>query len=176
MDQKEKKIKSDLIYDGKVIKVYVDEVKTPNGNNAKREIVMHNGGVCILAIVDNKIILEKQYRYAYDKVIYELPAGKLEKGEKPDVAGIRELEEETGYKASKLIDYGYMYPTCGYSNEIIYLYKAEGLVKTHTHLDQDEFIDIEYVDIDKVKKMIIDNEIVDAKSICLLSKYFLKEK
>lgn len=176
MDQKEKQIESKLVYDGKVIKLYLDKVKTPNGNEALREIVKHNGGVCLLALVDNKVILEKQYRYAYDKVLYELPAGKLEANEDSYEAGIRELEEETGYKAASLISYGCMYPTCGYSNEIIYLYKAEGLTKTKRHLDQDENIDLEYVDLETVKKMILNNEIVDAKSICLLSKYFLKEK
>lgn len=176
MDKKEKTVQSKLIYDGKVINVYEDVVKCPNGNIVKREIVKHHGGVCILAVIDEKIVLEKQYRYAYDEVLYELPAGKLEKGEDPKEAGIRELEEETGYKADDLISYGYMYPTCGYSNEIIYLYKATGLSKTKRHLDEDEFIDVVYIEKEKVKEMLLTNQIVDAKSVCLLSKYFLKEE
>lgn len=170
---KERKIKSQLIFDGKVVKLYVDDVKCPNNNISKREIVKHNGGVCILAIIDNKVILEKQYRYAYDEILYELPAGKLEENEDSYIAGLRELEEETGYKADKLISYGVMYPTCGYSNEIIYLYVASGLSKTNRNLDEDEFIDLEYIELNKVIEMINRGIIKDAKTICLISKYLL---
>ena len=173
MNFKEKQLKSNQIYDGKVVKLYVDDVICPNNNISKREIVKHNGGVCVLAIVDGKIIMEKQYRYAYDEVLYELPAGKLETNEDSYLAGLRELEEETGYKAEKLIDYGMMYPTCGYSNEIIYLYVANGLSKTQRNLDEDEFIDIEYIELSKVVDMINKGIIKDAKTICLISKYLL---
>lgn len=173
MDFKEKQIKSDLIYNGKVVKLYVDDVKCPNNNLSKREIIKHNGGVCILAIIDNKVILEKQYRYAYDEVLYELPAGKLEKNENPYDAALREFEEETGYKANTLIDYGKMYPTCGYSNEIIYMYVAKDIIKTKRHLDEDEFIEIEYVNLEEVVDMINKGIIKDAKTICLISKYIL---
>ena len=170
---KEKQVKSNKIYDGKVVNLFVDEVLTPNGNIATREIIRHNGGVCVLAIIDDKIILERQYRYAYDEILYELPAGKLEKNEDPKQAGIRELLEETGYEASDLIDYGMMYPTCGYSDEIIYLYKATSLTKKQRHLDEDEVIDIELVEINKVVEMINNGLIKDAKSICLILKYLL---
>lgn len=173
MDFKEKQIKSDLIYNGKVVKLYVDDVKCPNNNLSKREIIKHNGGVCILAIIDNKVILEKQYRYAYDEVLYELPAGKLEKNENPYDAALREFEEETGYKANTLIDYGKMYPTCGYSNEIIHMYVAKDIIKTKRHLDEDEFIEIEYVNLEEVVDMINKGIIKDAKTICLISKYIL---
>ena len=173
MNFEEKQIKSNLIYNGKVVKLYVDEVKCPNNNLSKREIIKHNGGVCVLAIIDNKVILEKQYRYAYDEVLYELPAGKLEENENPYDAAIREFEEETGYKANTLIDYGKMYPTCGYSNEIIHMYVAKDIVKTQRHLDEDEFIEIEYIELDKVIDMINKGVIKDAKTICLISKYIL---
>lgn len=176
MDFKEKQVKSELVYNGKVVKLYVDDVKCPNNNISKREIVKHNGGVCILAIVDNKVILEKQYRYAYDEVLFELPAGKLEANEDSYEAGLRELEEETGYKAERLINFGQMYPTCGYSNEIIYLYVAEGLSQSKRHLDEDEFIDLEYVELSKVVEMINEGIIKDAKTICLISKYLLANK
>ena len=176
MDFKEKTLKSNLVFDGKVIKVYNDEVKCPSGNNSTREIIRHNGGVCILAIIDNKVIMERQYRYAYDEVLYELPAGKLEKDENPIEAAAREFEEETGYKANKLIDYGMMYPTCGYSSEIIYLYVAQNIVKSHRHLDEDEVIELEYIELDKVIEMIKNNQIKDAKTIILLTKYLLNDK
>ena len=173
---KEKTINSKKIYDGKVVKLFVDEVLTCNKRKSYREIIKHNGGVCVLAVIDNKIILEKQYRYAYDEILYELPAGKLEEGEIPEVAAKRELLEETGYEANKLIDYGVMYPTCGYSNEKIYLYVADGLSKKQRNLDEDEFIDIEFVEIDKVVEMINQGIIKDAKTICLISKYLLANK
>ena len=174
MELKEKQLESKLIFDGKIVHLYEDKVMCPNGNIATREYIKHNGGVCILAIVDNKVIMERQFRYPYNEVVFELPAGKLEKGEDPYEAGIRELEEETGYKAKNLESFGVMYPSCGYSNEIIHLYKANGLTKTKRHLDIDENINIEYVDISKIKELLLDNKIVDAKTICLLSKYLLK--
>ena len=173
---KEKTIKSNKIYDGKVVKLYVDEVLTCNLQNSVREIIKHNGGVCVLAIIDNKVIMERQYRYAYDEILYELPAGKLEKNEDSKEAGKRELLEETGYEAKELIDYGKMYPTCGYSNEVIYLYVAKGLTKKERHLDEDEAIDIEFIELEKVIEMIQNGIIKDAKTICLISKYILSQK
>lgn len=176
MDKKETTLNSNLIFNGKVIKVYNDEVKCPNGNISNREVVKHLGGVCILAIIDNKVIIEKQYRYAFDEVLYELPAGKLEENENPYDAALREFEEETGYKANTLLDYGKMYPTCGYSSEIIHLYVAKDIVKTKRHLDEDEFIDIEYIELEKVVEMVNNGIIKDAKTICLISKYLLKNE
>ena len=173
MDFKEKTLKENMVFDGHVIKVFNNEVKCPSGNNSTREIIKHNGGVCILAVIDNKVIMEKQYRYAYDEVLYELPAGKLEKNENPYDAAKREFEEETGYKADELIDYGVMYPTCGYSNEIIYLYVAKGIQKSQRNLDEDEVIEIEYMELEKVTEMILNNQIKDAKTIILISKYLL---
>ena len=170
---KEKTINSKKIFDGKVVKLFVDEVLTPNNNVATREIVKHLGGVCILGIIDNKVIMEKQYRYAYDEILYELPAGKLEQGEQPLEAAKREFEEETGYKVNNIIEYGKMYPTCGYSNEIIYLFLAEGLRKSKRNLDEDEIIDLEYIEIEEVVKMIKNGIIKDAKTICLISKYLM---
>lgn len=176
MEKKEKTLKKNLIYSGKILSLYSDDVICPNGNVSKREIVRHNGGVCVLAIVDDCVILEKQYRYAYDEILYELPAGKLEKDENPYDAGLRELEEETGYKAIELIDYGVMYPTCGYSNEKIYLYVAKDIIKTKRHLDEDEVIDLEYIKIDKVIEMINNGTIKDAKTIILISKYLMNKQ
>ena len=170
-DNREITIKNNVIYDGKILSLNCDDVLCPNGIKAKREIVHHHGGVCLLAIVDNKFVFIKQFRYAYGETLYELPAGKLEKNENAYDAGKRELIEEVGLKADHLIDYGEMYPTCGYSDEKIHLYVAEGLTKTERHLDIDENIDIVYLSKEEVLEKIKNNEIKDAKSICLFLRY-----
>lgn len=172
MKKEEKTIKQNLVFDGKVLHVFNDEIEACNGIKTTREIIHHNGGVCVLAVVDNKIPLVKQFRYAYKKEIYELPAGKLEKNENPYDAGIRELEEEVGLKAESLTDCGYMYPSPGYTDEIIHLYIANNVTKTHTHFDEDENIEVNYFSLEKIMEMIANNEINDAKTICLILKYY----
>ncbi len=177
MDFKERKINSETIYDGKVVKLVKDEVLCPNGNKSYREIVRHNGGAGVLCITpDNKVLLIKQFRYAYDEMLYEIPAGKLEAGEDPKLAAIRELEEETGMKASNVELLTEMYPTCGYSAERIYIYLALDCIKTQTNLDEDEFIIEEYIDFDKALDMVNDGTIKDAKTICALMTYLIRYK
>lgn len=177
MNMREKKIDGELIFDGVVVKVEKDRVLCPNGNVSYREIVRHNGGAAILCITPNdEIILEKQFRYAYDEVIYEIPAGKLELGEDPYEAALRELEEETGKKASKLELLNVIYPTCGYSSEKIYLYLATDYVETKTHLDEDEVIEIELVPFEKAVEMINNGQIQDAKTICAITTYLIRYK
>ena len=166
----EKTIKSNIVYDGKILRLNNDDVEV-NGLKVTREIIHHHGGVCILAFVDNKVAMIKQYRYAYGEEVLELPAGKLEKGENAYQAGLRELEEEVGLKAESLTDFGEMYPSCGYTNEIIHLYKANNVSSVERHLDPDENIDIYYYTLDEVKNMISQNIIKDAKTICLVLKY-----
>ena len=170
MKKIEKTIKSNVVYDGKILRLNNDDVLA-NGKQVTREIVHHNGGVCILANVDGKIPMVRQYRYAYGMELLELPAGKIDKGEKPYNAAIRELEEEVGLKAESLEELGCMYPSCGYSNEIIYLYVAKNVTKVPRHLDADEDIDIVFYTIDEIKNMIMSGEIKDAKTICLVFKY-----
>ena len=171
MKKVEKTIKNNVVYDGIIMTVNCDDVLSANGLKVKREIVHHNGGVCILAEVDGKIAMVKQFRYAYGEEMYELPAGKLEKGENPVHAAIRELEEEVGLKAESLTDLGVMYPSCGYSNEKLYLYKANNLTKVERHLDPDECIDVYYFTLSEIVDMINNNVIKDAKTICLVFKY-----
>ena len=166
----EKTIKSNVIYDGKILRLNCDDVEA-NGLIVKREIIHHHGGVCVLAIYEGKIAMVKQYRYAYGEEMFELPAGKLEKGEDSYQAGLRELEEEVGLKAESLTDFGEMYPSCGYTNEKIHLYKANNLSKVDRHLDPDENIDVYYSSLDEVLEKIKNNEIKDAKTICLVLKY-----
>jgi ADP-ribose pyrophosphatase len=175
MDMREKKIDGEVMFDGKIIRVERDRVLCPNGNVSYREVIRHNGGAAVLCVTPNdEIILEKQFRYAYDDVLYEIPAGKLEKDEDPYEAALRELEEETGNKASKLELLNIIYPTCGYSSEKIYIYLATDYIKTKTSLDEDEVIDLELVPIEKALEMIVDGTIKDAKTICALTTYVIK--
>ena len=171
MNKEEKKISGETLFKGRVISLHNDKVLCPNGVETTREYVTHPGGVCLLMEVDGKIGLVKQFRYPYQEEILELPAGKLEKGEDPYVAGLRELEEETGYKAESLVSYGCMYPSVGYTNEIIHLYVAKNCVKTHTNFDFDEDLDLILIDKEELKEMIKTNQIKDAKTIILLTRY-----
>ena len=122
MDIREKKIDGDILFEGVIFTVCKDKVMCPNGKESYREIVKHNGGSGVLCVTnDDKVILIKQFRYAYDEVLYEIPAGKLEKGEDPKEAALREFEEETGNKALDIELLNIFYPTVGYCNEKIYI-------------------------------------------------------
>ena len=148
MDMREKKIAGEVIYDGKVVKLEKDKVLCPNGNESYREYIRHSGGSAILCINENdEVLLIKQFRYVYNEIIYEIPAGKLEKGEDPYDAALRELEEETGYKASSLESLGIIYPTCGYSNEKIHLYLAKDIKKKKIELENEEAVKPQYLKI-----------------------------
>lgn len=169
MELFEKTAEKVYIYKGKIINVRRDIVDLPNGNQSIREVVEHNGGVCIAPLTDkNELIFVRQFRYPYCEVILELPAGKLEIGEDPFEAGKRELEEETGCVAEKYHDLGKFYPTPGYCGEIIYLYAAENLKETHMHLDEDEFLEVEKIPLEKAVDMVLSGEIRDGKTQTLV--------
>ena len=176
MDYIEKTVKKNYVYEGKIIKVRRDDAELPNGNPCIREIVEHSGGACVLYIVDNKALFVRQYRYAYGESLYEIPAGKLEAGEDPVLAAARELEEEAGVKAGRLELLFVNYPTPGYTNEKIYIYRAFDCEKVASHLDEDEFLDVEYIPLDTVKEMLRNGDIKDGKTIIALQAYFLSEK
>lgn len=164
---KEKKISSTLLYKGKIIDVYKDEIICPNGHKSTRELIRHCKASCILAITnEGKVLMERQYRYPYDEVIYEFPAGKCDKNEDPELAARRELEEETGYKANEIIYLGKMYPSCAYTDEVIYLYLAKDLTKTKQHLDENEALNVMEISFDELDELIRRTELVDAKSLC----------
>lgn len=165
----EKTVRKNYVYEGKIINVRRDDAEVMSGRAAVREVVEHNGGVCVAALTDeNELIFVRQFRYPYMKVILELPAGKLEKGEDPFEAGKRELEEETGCIAAEYYDLGEFYPTPGYCGEIIHLYAASSLTKTQAHPDEDEFLEVEKIHIDKAVEMIMNNEIPDGKTQALV--------
>lgn len=166
MDKAEKQLETENIYSGRIIKVRKDSVLLPNGHKSIREVVEHSGGVCIAPLTaDGELIFVRQYRYPYSKEILELPAGKLDrKGENPLEGGKRELREETGAKAEEYIDLGTLYPSPGYSDEVIYMYLARGLSYGEQDPDDDEFIDVVKLPFDKALKMVMDGEIPDSKS------------
>lgn len=161
----ETKIDGEVLYDGKILRLERDKVVLENDNIAYREVVRHNGGACIVPVTkDNEILFVKQYRYPFNKVVMELPAGKLEINERPEVCAKRELREETG----AIGDVEYLteiYPTPGYSSEIIYIYASYNVEIGSLSLDEDEFIDVVKVDIISALNMIKSGEIKDAKSI-----------
>ena len=176
MNLEEKQISSEYIYQGKIIKLRRDTALLPNGKNATREVVEHNGGVCVAALTDNdEVLFVKQFRYPYMEIVTEIPAGKRDSAdEDPLACGKRELKEETGLTAEKMNYMGCLLPSPGYTNEIIYLYHAEGLSKSEQHLDDDEFLDVSLVPLEKLKNMCMSGEIADAKTIALVLKTYIK--
>ncbi|OLA78142.1 MAG: hypothetical protein BHW55_02420 [Candidatus Melainabacteria bacterium 35_41] len=175
MEFKEKTLDSQMMYDGRIIKVYKDNVELADGKKSFREVVRHSGGVVILAFKDeDTFLLVKQYRYPIGETVLELPAGKLEKGEDPFEAAKRELEEETGYCANKWTDLGYINTSPGFSDEKLYLYLAQDLEYTHCHPDEGEIIQAFEYKYDDVLKMIDNGEINDAKTICGLMRANMK--
>lgn len=166
MNLAEKQLKADYIYKGKIINVRLDEAELPNGKTALREIVEHPGGVCVAALTDNnEILMVKQFRYPYFEVIPEIPAGKRNSlDEDPLLCGKRELREETGAEAEKFIFLGELYPTPGYCGEVIYMYAATGLSFGEQDPDDDEFLEVERVPLEKAVEMIMSGEIKDAKT------------
>lgn len=174
MDKVEKKLNSQSIYEGRVIKVSKDEVLCPNGSTSIREIVHHRGGVAILFKIDNKFVFEKQYRYAFNEEMIEIPAGKLEEGEIPLPAAEREMLEETGYRPLEMVFLGDMYPTVGYSNEVIHLYYCDKAIKEERHLDSDEVIDLFTLSYEEIEQLIAENKIKDSKTIAAFYLYKIK--
>lgn len=174
MDLTEKTLSSTTIYDGKIVKVMRDQVSLPNGESAYREIVHHNGGATVLAVKDDMVYFVRQYRYAYREELLELPAGKLNEGEDPKHCAIRELEEETGLKATDVHLITKLYPSPGYTDEVIYVYLAKDFVPGTMHLDEDEFLGVVTLPLSTVKDMLDRGEIRDAKTIVALRYYLSK--
>jgi ADP-ribose pyrophosphatase len=163
------------IFSGKVLTMHHDDVTLCNGMQAKRECVDHPGGVAVIGITDeDEVLLVRQFRYPYKEVIYEIPAGKLEKGEDPFEAGKREFKEECGAVADEYFPLGEVYPTPGYTNEIIRLYGANKLHFEEQNLDEDEFLQIVKMRFDELIERIMSGEIKDAKTIIAALK--IKEK
>ncbi len=174
MEYVEKMTKKKVVYEGKILTLRVDEAELPDGRPCKREIIEHSGGACVLYVGEKGVLFVRQYRYAYGESIYEIPAGKLEKGEDPMQAAARELEEEGGLRAKALKLLYVIYPTPGYTNEKIYIYQATETEEVGAHLDEGEFLDCEYIPVERVQEMLKNGEIKDGKTIIALQAYFLQ--
>lgn len=170
MNFTEKQLSSELIYDGKILKLCVDKVELPDKTQSTRECVRHCGGAAVLLIKDEKVALVRQHRYLYGKDIYEIPAGKMEEGEDPKSAAERECEEETGYRAEcgHFLD---IYPSPGYTDEIIHIYLAQNAELIGAHTDDGEFLSCLFVPLSEVVAMISRGEICDAKTVAAIYKY-----
>ena len=161
----EKTLSSKEIFDGKVIRVCHDSVELENGETALREVVYHNGGVCVLPLTDSgEVIFVKQFRYPYKEEVLELPAGKLNLGEDPFESAVRELKEETGAEAKNYTPLGRLYPSPGYCGEIITMYLAQDLSFGEQSLDDDEFLDTVRIPFEKAVEMVLAGKIPDAKT------------
>ena len=171
MELTEKTLSSEKIFDGRILHVRRDTVLLPNGHQSTREVVDHPGGVCVLALDDQeRVLVVSQFRYPYGEVLRELPAGKLEYGEDPAQAAIRELREETGAVAGTFQSLGELYPSPGYCGEIIRMYLARDLSFGNTDPDEDEFLGLERVPFSQLVEQVLSGEIKDAKTIAAVLK------
>jgi ADP-ribose pyrophosphatase len=163
---KEITVKSEKIFEGKLVNLRIDTVELENQKYAKREIVEHKNASAILAVNEkDELLLIRQYRKAIEDFMYEIPAGIINLGEEPEECALRELREETGYEAGKIEKIYEFYTSPGFSNEKLFLYKAEDLTFISTKFDEDEDIELIVADRDEVKKMVEVGKIVDAKTL-----------
>ena len=162
----EKHLATQEIFAGKILNMFVDTVMLPNGKTATREFVTHPGAVAIVPILpDGKMVFVRQYRYPVKKILYELPAGKLDSGEAPEHCALRELKEETGYMAKSLEKLTSIVTVPAFCDEVIHIFKASDLVLEEQQPDEDEFVESVVFDRHEVKQMIKDGSICDAKTL-----------
>ncbi|MDO9601223.1 MAG: NUDIX hydrolase [Rhodocyclaceae bacterium] len=165
----EETLSSEQVFDGRLLKVFADQVRLPNGRESVREIIRHPGAVVIIALLDNgKLLFERQFRYPLRRVFLEMPAGKIDAGEHVLDTARRELREETGYKASLWRHLGGMHPAIGYADERIEIFWAQGLSYVGAELDHDEILDVSELTIADALLAVRDGEITDAKTITAL--------
>ena len=165
MSLTETTINSKEIFNGKILHAFHDEVILEDGTHAMRELVRHPGGVCVAAIDDeNNLLFVRQFRYPYAEVVLELPAGKLEKGTTPLENGKRELLEETGAVGYNYITLGQVYPSPGYTDEIIHLYACRIALQGESRPDAGEFLNVEKIPLDKAVELVLNNMVFDAKT------------
>ncbi len=165
MDYTEKTLRRVNSYHGVIVNVTMDMVELPNGEISMREVVEHPGGVCVAAVDENNMVtLVRQFRFPLQDHLLELPAGKLEPGEEPFPAAVRELSEETGLEAASWTDLGFIYTSPGFSTEKLYLYLARDLTQGQAHPDPNEFLDVEKRPLQELLDMTMRGEIPDGKT------------
>lgn len=165
MHLQEKTVDTEPIFDGKIIKVRKDKAELENGSVVTRELVIHPGGVCVVPVNEKgEVYLVKQFRYPFQEVLTEIPAGKLEVGEDHRSAGLRELKEEVGAECESFEYLGVMYPSVAYLTEKIHMYLATGLSFGEQSLDEDEFLDVEKMPLSQAVEMVLDGSIKDGKT------------
>ena len=171
MELTEKTLSSEKIFDGVILHIRRDQVELPGGGRSVREVVDHPGGVCVLALdSQGRALLVSQFRYPYQQVVREVPAGKLEYGEDPCAAALRELREETGAVPGRFRSLGELYPSPGYCGEIIRMYLAQDLTFGETSLDEDEFLNLERIPFQELVDQVLSGKIRDAKTIAVVLK------
>ena len=177
MEMREKTLSQEYNFKGHIMAARLDQVELPNGHTAAREVCEHLGGVGVLPIdKDGNIILVRQYRYPYDEIMLEIPAGKLDHGDDEDAAdcGLRELKEETGCTAGRIVPLGCIYPSPGFLTEVVHLFAALDLTDGEMQPDEDEFVEVVRLPIAEVEAMAERNEIRDAKTLVALYRAKLK--
>lgn len=170
MELTEKTLTSREVYRGRILRVREDTVRLPNGKTAEREVAEHPGGVGILALDGGDVLLVRQYRYAFSRVLTEIPAGKREPREEPFVTAQRELREEIGATAGKWTELGALIASPGCYGEVLYLYMAQELTFGDTHPDEDEFLDVVRMPFDRAVELCMTGELTDAKTVAALLK------
>lgn len=178
-DFEEKTLKREILFEGKIIELALDQVALPNGGTAERELIFHNGGVGIIAITEeDKLLLVKQFRKPLERVILEIPAGKIDPGEDPAETAYRELEEETGYTSEQLDFVAAMYLSPGFANEKLHLYYTNQLIQVENPLpqDEDEVLELYALTLEEAKAAIETEEICDAKTIYAITYWELLKR
>ena len=174
MEHYEKTLEVQEVYHGKILRLTRDLVELENGKTAFREIVHHHGGAGVVAMTEaREIYMVRQFRYAFGQELLEIPAGKLEKGENPREAALRELKEECGLQAEEVRDLGPIYPTVGYDSEIIHLFLATGLSPVQGTPDEDEFLTVEKWPLKTLVEKVMTGDIRDGKTVAAILKTWL---
>lgn len=171
----EEAVSSEEIYKGKIVHLFCDTVRLPNGKEATREVIRHVGAAAVVPLTDEgNVILVRQYRYPFSQVMLEIPAGKLDIGEDPIDCAKRELIEETGYDAKEFVHLGAFYPSVAMLNEVIHLFLAKNMTLCETNLDEDEFLHVEQRPLGEVVEAVMRGEIPDGKTqTAILKAYYL---
>ena len=173
----EEPVSSEEIYRGKIVHLFQDTVRLPNGKHAIREVMRHPGAVCIVPLTDdNEVVMVRQFRHPFSRVLLEAPAGKLDPNEAPEDCARRELSEETGAEAGELTYIGDYYPSVAVLDENIRLYVARKLTFHTQHTDEDEFLHVERIPLSTLVEQVLSGEICDGKTQTAILKTWLLEQ